>query len=135
MHTDAVQAAGRVAIDIARSASTCSPSPRTSSTGRRASARSTFAAARVQPILTGGKHERNRRAGTENTPAIAGMGVAARLAASKIDSETVRLSALRDRLEAGIPAAVSGTAVNGPARRAWPTRRTSVSTVSKPRVC
>jgi cysteine desulfurase len=67
----------------------------------------------MQPILTGGKHERNRRAGTENTPAVAGMGVAARLAAGKLDSEALRLAALRDRLEAGILSSVPGTAVNG----------------------
>ncbi|MFN7981045.1 MAG: cysteine desulfurase family protein [Vicinamibacterales bacterium] len=103
----------RLPLTCARCASTCSPSRRTSSTdreGRRALHPPRHAHA---AHLTGGKHERNRRAGTENTPAIAGMGVAARLAASKIDSETVRLSALRDRLEAGILAAVSGTAVNG----------------------
>jgi len=68
---------------------------------------------RVQPILTGGKHERNRRAGTENVPAIAGLGVAARLAVDKLATEGTRLGALRDRLEAGILGSVPGTAVNG----------------------
>jgi cysteine desulfurase len=63
--------------------------------------------------MTGGKHERNRRAGTENVPAIAGLGVAARLAAAKLESEAARVGALRDRLEAGILGAVPGTAVNG----------------------
>src|SRR5581483_11124045 len=66
-----------------------------------------------QPILTGGKHERNRRAGTENVPAIAGLGVAARLAAAKLEPEGQRVAALRDRLESGVLAAVPGTAVNG----------------------
>jgi cysteine desulfurase len=68
---------------------------------------------RLQPILTGGKHERNRRAGTENVPAIAGMGVAARLAASKLTVEGPRVAALRDRLEDGILSVVPGTVVNG----------------------
>src|ERR1043165_4676239 len=68
---------------------------------------------RMLPILTGGKHERNRRAGTENVPGIAGLGVAATLAGGKIASEGARLSALRDRLEHGILASVPGTAVNG----------------------
>src|SRR5947207_14621193 len=67
----------------------------------------------MQPVLTGGKHERNRRAGTENVPAIAGLGVAARLAAGKLSVEAPRVAALRDRLEAGILRAVPGTAVNG----------------------
>jgi len=68
---------------------------------------------RLQPILTGGKHERNRRAGTENVPAIVGMGVAARLAIAKMSGEAMRVMALRDRLEEGILRAVPGTAVNG----------------------
>src|SRR2546429_4307583 len=67
----------------------------------------------MQPVLTGGKHERNRRAGTENVPAIAGLGVAARLAAGKLSVDAPRVAALRDRLEAGILRAVPGTAVNG----------------------
>jgi len=59
------------------------------------------------------EHERNRRAGTENVPGVAGLGVAARLAAGKLSAEASRVSALRDRLEAGILASVSGTVVNG----------------------
>ena len=114
MHTDAVQAAGKVAIDVrALGVDLLSISAHKFNGPKGVGALYIRRGTRMQPILTGGKHERNRRAGTENTPAIAGMGVAARLAASKIDSETVRLSALRDRLEAGILAAVSGTAVNG----------------------
>jgi cysteine desulfurase len=68
---------------------------------------------RMQPILTGGKHERSRRAGTENVPAIVGLGVAARLAAAKLTAEAARVEALRDRLEQGILGSVPGTVVNG----------------------
>jgi cysteine desulfurase len=68
---------------------------------------------RLVPTMTGGKHERNRRGGTENVPGIAGMGVAARLARQKLSTETARISALRDRLERGILSTVAGTAVNG----------------------
>jgi cysteine desulfurase len=68
---------------------------------------------RMLPILTGGKHERNRRAGTENVPAIVGLGVAARLAAAKLASEATRVAALRDQLEQGILSRVPGTVVNG----------------------
>ena len=68
---------------------------------------------RVLPLLTGGRQERSRRAGTENVAGIVGMGVAARLARGKMADEGTRLSALRDRLEAEILAAVPGTAVNG----------------------
>ena len=65
------------------------------------------------PTVTGGKHERNRRAGTENVAAIAGMGIAAQNALAKIPSEAARLGAMRDRLEAGILGRVAGTVVNG----------------------
>ena len=75
---------------------------------------------RMQPTMTGGKHERNRRAGTENVPAIAGLGAAARLAAAKLGAEATRIGALRDRLEGGVLAAVPGTAVNGARDRRVP---------------
>jgi cysteine desulfurase len=65
------------------------------------------------PILTGGKHERSRRAGTENVPAIAGFGIAARAAGAKMKTEASRIAALRDRLETSILRDVPGTAVNG----------------------
>ena len=68
---------------------------------------------RLVATMTGGKHERNRRGGTENVPGLAGMGVAARLAKAKLDVNGGRIGALRDRLEAGILAAVQGTIVNG----------------------
>jgi cysteine desulfurase len=68
---------------------------------------------RLVPIVTGGRHERSRRAGTENVPGIAGFGLAAELAGRKMAAEAIRLSALRDRLERGVLTAVSGTAVNG----------------------
>ena len=67
---------------------------------------------RLIPQLTGGRHERNRRAGTENVPAVAGFGVAARLAADAL-SAARDVAALRDRLEREILARVGGTAVNG----------------------
>jgi cysteine desulfurase len=63
--------------------------------------------------MTGGKQERSRRAGTENVAGIIGLGVAAQLARDKMAAEGARLAALRDRLEDGILASVSGTAING----------------------
>jgi cysteine desulfurase len=63
--------------------------------------------------MTGGKHERNRRGGTENVPGVAGMGVAARLARAKLSPGAAQIGALRDRLERGILAGVPGTCVNG----------------------
>jgi len=71
-------------------------------------------------FMTGGRHERNRRAGTENVAGIAGLGVAAGLARAKLASESVRVGALRDRLEAAILQQISGTAVNGARARRVP---------------
>ena len=68
---------------------------------------------RLAPFLAGGKQERNRRAGTENVPGIIGMGAAATLALAKMSVESVRLAALRDRLEEGILKNVADTDVNG----------------------
>jgi cysteine desulfurase len=114
MHTDAVQSAGKIPIDVrALGVDLLSLSAHKFNGPKGAGALFIKRGTRLQPILTGGKHERNRRAGTENTAAIAGMGVAARQAAQKLESEAVRLSGLRDRLEAAILAAVPGTAVNG----------------------
>ena len=59
---------------------------------------------RLLPFVTGGRQERNRRAGTENVPAIVGLGAAAELAPRKMARGESRASrALRDRLEAGHP--------------------------------
>jgi len=114
VHTDAVQSAGKIPIDVkALGVDLLSLSAHKFNGPKGAGILFVKRGTRMQPILTGGKHERNRRAGTENTPAIAGMAVAARQAAQKLDAEAVRLSQLRDRLEAGILASVPGTVVNG----------------------
>src|SRR5436190_12177424 len=68
---------------------------------------------RLAPFMAGGKEERNRRAGTENVPGIIGVGAAATLALAKMPVESVRLAALRDRLEEGILKNVPNTDVNG----------------------
>ena len=74
---------------------------RTSSAVPKGLARSgSSAGSRMLPILTGGKHERNRRAGTENVPAIAGLGAAARLAGrTRWPRKPSACARLRDRLE------------------------------------
>jgi cysteine desulfurase len=114
MHTDAVQSAGKLPVDVRRlGVDLLSLSAHKFNGPKGAGALWIRRGTRLLPILTGGKHERNRRAGTENVPAIVGLGVAARLAASKLDNEATRLATLRNRLEAGILAAVPGTSVNG----------------------
>ena len=114
MHTDAVQSVGKIPVDVrALAVDLLSLSAHKFNGPKGAGALWIKRGTRMQPAMTGGKHERNRRAGTENVPAIAGLGVAAALAAPKIGREGERLAALRDRLENGILRSVSGTAVNG----------------------
>ena len=114
MHTDGVQSVGKIAVDVrALGVDLLSLSAHKFNGPKGAGALWIKRGTRMKPILTGGKHERNRRAGTENVPAIAGMGVAARLAVGKLGPEAARVGALRDRLEAGILGGVAGTTVNG----------------------
>jgi cysteine desulfurase len=114
MHTDAVQTAGKVAIDVrSLGVDLLSLSAHKFNGPKGAGVLWIRRGTRMVAIVTGGKHERNRRAGTENVPALAGMGVAARLATGKLAAEAERVARLRDRLEDGILRSVPGTVVNG----------------------
>ena len=114
VHTDAVQSAGKIPIDVkALGVDLLSISAHKFYGPKGVGALWIRRGLRILPILTGGKHERNRRAGTENVAGIVGMGVAAEIARAKMADEGVRVAALRERLEAGILRAVPGTAVNG----------------------
>lgn len=69
---------------------------------------------KLTPWITGGRQERNRRAGTENGPAIAGLGVAATQARDALATNAwAPIAALRDRLEEGLLASVPGCRING----------------------
>jgi len=114
MHTDAVQSAGKIPVDVrALGVDLLSLSAHKFNGPKGVGALWIKRGTRMQPTATGGKHERNRRAGTENVASIAGLGVAATLALAKMNAEAVRVSALRDRLEAGILRSVAGTQING----------------------
>ena len=113
-HTDAVQTAGKIPVDVkALGVDLLSLSAHKFYGPKGAGALWIRRGVRLHAPMTGGKQERSRRAGTENVAGIIGLGVAAQLARGKMDAEGDRLSALRDRLEEGILAAVSGTAING----------------------
>ncbi len=113
-HTDAVQSVGKISVDVrALGVDLLSLSAHKFNGPKGAGALWIRRGTRLTAILTGGKHERSRRAGTENVPGLGGLGQAARLAAAKLPAEARRVAALRDRLESGILAAVSGTVVNG----------------------
>jgi cysteine desulfurase len=113
MHTDAVQSVGKIAVDVrALGVDLLTLSAHKFNGPKGAGALWIRRGTRLVSTMTGGKHERNRRGGTENVPGIAGMGVAARLALAKLP-DAARLAALRDRLEDGILRGVAGTVVNG----------------------
>jgi len=114
VHTDAVQTAGKIPVNVkALGVDLLSISAHKFYGPKGVGALWVRRGLRLLPFMTGGKQERGRRSGTENVAAIAGMGVAARLALSKMAEEATRLSALRDRLEQRILQAVPGTAING----------------------
>ena len=115
-HTDAVQTAGKLPIDVrALDVDLVSIAAHKFYGPKGAGALWLKRGVRLLPPITGGKQERSRRAGTENVPALVGLGVAADVAVRKMATEGPRLAALRDRLEAGVLAKVSGTARNGAA--------------------
>jgi cysteine desulfurase len=115
-HTDAVQTAGKVPVDVrALGADLLSLSAHKFYGPKGAGALWVRRGVRLQPFVTGGRQERGRRAGTENVPAIAGLGAAADLARRRMTAEAPRLAALRDRLERGILAAVPDSQRNGAA--------------------
>jgi cysteine desulfurase len=105
VHTDAVQAAGRVAVDFrALGVDFLSLSAHKLGGPKGVGALVIREGAALPPLLAGGGQERRRRAGTENVPAIAGFGAAARAAAREV-AEMDRVRALRDRLEDEVRAA------------------------------
>ena len=113
-HTDAVQSVGKIPVngrDLGVDLLTLSAHKFNGPKG--AGALWIKRGTRIAPILTGGKHERTRRAGTENVPAIAGLGVAATQARAKLATEPARVGVLRDRLEREILERIPGTIVNG----------------------
>jgi cysteine desulfurase len=113
-HTDAVQSAGKIPVNVrALGVDLLSLSGHKFYGPKGAGALWIRRGVRLAPILTGGRHERNRRAGTENVPGLIGLGVAAALAKASLAHERVRLSAMRDRLERLVLERVPRTSVNG----------------------
>ncbi len=114
-HTDGVQAAGKVPIDVSRIGCDL-----LSISGHKMHAPQGIGALYVrkgtilQPMLYGGSHERSRRAGTENVPGIVALGKAAELAKKGFeDGSLARIATLRDRIEQTILESVEATGVNG----------------------
>ena len=120
-HTDAVQSAGKLPLAVDRlGVDLLSLSAHKLNGPKGVGALWVRRGVRLAAGQTGGGQERNRRAGTENVPGIAGFGAAARLAAAAVDAGSADTAALRDRLEAGILENVPGTVVNGDRGRRVP---------------
>ncbi|MCC7034838.1 MAG: cysteine desulfurase [Acidobacteria bacterium] len=116
VHTDAVQTAGKLPIDVRRlGVDLLSVSAHKFYGPKGVGALWIRRGVRLAPFVTGGRQERGRRAGTENVAGIAGMGAAAARALRKMAGEGPRQAALRDRLEVGVMAAVAGSDRNGAA--------------------
>lgn len=114
MHTDAVQAIGKVHINLKEL-----PVDFLALSGHKLHAPKGVGALFVRrgtpfrPFMLGGHQERGRRAGTENTAGVIGLGKAIELATSHIEEENTAVKALRDKLEKGLTDAISDTRING----------------------
>jgi cysteine desulfurase len=113
-HCDAVQAAGKVPIDVRKVAADY-----LSLTGHKFHAPKGIGALYIRrkapfsPLIHGGHQERNRRGGTESVPLMVGMGTAAELARKHLPDYEKRVRPLRDELEEGILRSVPNTELNG----------------------
>ncbi len=121
LHTDAVQAVGKVPVNVeALGVDLLSLSAHKLYGPKGVGALYVRKGTRLEPLMHGGHHERDRRPGTENVPGIVALGAAAELAAQKLDEDAQRIAALRDRLQAGILEHVEGVTVNGDAAHRQP---------------
>ncbi len=114
LHTDAVQVAGKIPVDVK-----AIPVDMLSMSGHKFHAPKGIGifyvrkGTKLKPFMLGGHQERSRRAGTENVPYIVALAKACELARLGMAEEAVRLTAMRDRLEAGILASCPNVRVNG----------------------
>jgi cysteine desulfurase len=121
LHVDAVQAAGKIHLKVKDL-----PVDLMTISGHKFHAPKGIAALYVKrgltfpPFMIGGHQERNRRGGTENVPGIIGMGKAAEVASSRIDSDAARIRGLRDQLESLLLRSCPGSRVNGGAQKRLP---------------
>jgi cysteine desulfurase len=113
-HADAVQAAGKIPIDVRKlGVDLLSISAHKFCGPKGVGALYIRKGTQLNPLLYGGHSERDRRPGTEDVAAIAGMGKAAELARVGMREESARIGGLRDRLERGLLDRVSPSWVNG----------------------
>lgn len=114
-HTDAVQAAGKVSIDVKQiGCHALSISGHKIHAPQGVGALYVRKGTRLRPLFYGGRHERSRRAGTENVPGIVGLGKAAKIAREALDrGDDQKMAAMRDRLQQGILSQIEEAGLNG----------------------
>ena len=116
VHSDAVQAAGRIAVDVgALGVDLLTLSAHKLGGPQGGGALVVADGLEIDPLVKGGGQERGRYAGTENVAGIAGFGAAAAAVAAALPAETARLAALRDRLEDALIAKAPGATIYGSA--------------------
>ncbi len=116
-HTDAVQAAGKIPVDVRTlGVDSLSLSAHKLSGPKGTGALYLRRGHKLTALLQGGHQERGMRAGTENVAGAVGMGAACALAAESLDARGSRMSTMRDRLEAGLVALGGKVNGNGAAR-------------------
>jgi len=125
LHLDATQAVGKIPVEVrAVATDLLTLSAHKFHGPKGVGALYIRSGVRLRPYMLGGPQERDRRGGTENTPGILGMGVAAELAGAFVTDEPriTALQAMRDRFEQGVLAACPGAVVNSAgAPRLWNT--------------
>ncbi len=113
-HTDAVQTFGKIPIDVKEmNIDLLSISAHKLYGPKGIGALFIRQGLKIDLLLHGGKHERGRRAGTENVPAAVGLGKAAELAADKLEENDAHLTHLRDQLQERIFGGIQGVHLNG----------------------
>ncbi|MFG1403504.1 cysteine desulfurase NifS [Xanthobacter sediminis] len=113
-HTDAVQAVGKVPMDLkSMEIDMLSLSGHKLHGPKGIGALYVRKGVKFRPLIRGGHQERGRRGGTENVPGIIGLGAAAGLALAHLEEEGTRVKALRDRLEQGVLQQIPHTLLNG----------------------
>jgi cysteine desulfurase len=113
-HTDAVQAVGKISINLQNSAiDMLSISGHKLHAPKGVGVLYVRKGTKFSPFLIGGHQERGRRGGTENTASIIALGKACELAANRMEEENTRVKALRDRLEKDLSNRVPNSRVNG----------------------
>jgi cysteine desulfurase len=114
LHTDAVQAVGKIPLNVQRlGIDLLSLSGHKFHAPKGVGALWVRNGVKLIPFLTGGSHERKRRAGTENVPGIVGLGAASQLALERLPEFGARVASLRDQLESRIRSGIPGVRTNG----------------------